>query len=234
MQKNTILHPQYGKIELTINPRARRIIMRARPDALHITIPPVASISDIEKALATQHDKLQKLQEATKQIIIKCGYTLHAPNFNIEVQESVKERLILHKIEKGRYLLLYPESKSDKYVEYQQMLRKTIIRAMQHCAKELLPKRLSQLASKHKFKYNSVSVRNSRTRWGSCSNRGNISLSSYLVLLSDKLIDYVLLHELCHTVEMNHSPRFWQLLDTVCNGEAKILRKELRSYKTDF
>lgn len=101
-------------------------------------------------------------------------------------------------------------------------------------AKEILPERLQQLATRHGFRYSSVSLRDSHTRWGSCSSRGSISLSIYLVLLPDELIDYVLLHELCHTVEMNHSERFWALLDKVCQRDSRTLRQVLKKHKCDI
>jgi predicted metal-dependent hydrolase len=79
-------------------------------------------------------------------------------------------------------------------------------------AKQKLVSRLSQLAAEHGFVFNRVSIRNQRTRWGSCSVKDNISLNAKLVLLSDELMDYVLLHELVHTRVRNHSKAFWSEL----------------------
>ena len=79
-----------------------------------------------------------------------------------------------------------------------------------------------------------VRVSSAKGRWGSCSSRGSINLSLYLVLLPRHLQDYVLQHELTHRIEMNHSPRFWARLDEVCGGKAKVLRKEMRGYNTSF
>ncbi|MDR0546646.1 MAG: M48 family metallopeptidase [Dysgonamonadaceae bacterium] len=93
-----------------------------------------------------------------------------------------------------------------------------------------LPKQLKYLADTHHFHYQSVKIRKSKTRWGSCSSKKIINLSFYLMLLPVHLIDYVLLHELCHTVEMNHSVAFWTLLDRHTGGKAKALRKELRNH----
>jgi predicted metal-dependent hydrolase len=97
-------------------------------------------------------------------------------------------------------------------------------------AKHYLPVEMQRLAQLHGFLYKQVKIRKSRTRWGSCSSKGTINLSFYLMLLPVHLIEYVLLHELCHTVEMNHSAAFWLLLDKHTEGRAKVLRKELRRY----
>ena len=94
-------------------------------------------------------------------------------------------------------------------------------------AKEYLPKRLEELAQKHKFKYNSLRIKNVKTIWGSCSGKNNINLNLNLMKLRPELIDYVILHELCHTIEKNHSKKFWDLLEKNL-PTAKVLRKELK------
>lgn len=98
-------------------------------------------------------------------------------------------------------------------------------------AKATLPGRLEQLARHHGFAYAGVTIRNSRTRWGSCSARNDISLSLRLMRLPGHLIDYILLHELCHTRIKNHGPKFHALLDRVTGGRDAQLRKELRAYR---
>jgi predicted metal-dependent hydrolase len=108
----------------------------------------------------------------------------------------------------------------------QQILRNIF----RHEAKRLLPVRLAELATHHNFAYTSVRITSSRTRWGSCTQRRTINLSLYLMRLPWHLIDYVLLHELCHTREMNHGPRFWTQLNSVTANQAHALRHELRNY----
>jgi predicted metal-dependent hydrolase len=98
-------------------------------------------------------------------------------------------------------------------------------------AKEYLPEELERLSKTHGFTYREVKIRKSKTRWGSCSSKGTINLSFYLMLLPQHLIEYVLLHELCHTVEMNHSIAFWTLLDRHTDGKVKELKKEIRQYR---
>ncbi len=95
---------------------------------------------------------------------------------------------------------------------------------------EHLPQRLAEISAKTKLKYNKVSLRATRSKWGSCSGENNISLSVYLMILPPHLIDFVIIHELCHTVHHNHSPKFHALLDYICGGKEKALNKELRTY----
>jgi len=102
--------------------------------------------------------------------------------------------------------------------------------ALRRKAQSVLPVQLAGLAKLHGFNYANVKIRKSRTRWGSCSSKGNINLSFYLLLLPDHLIEYVLLHELCHTVRMNHSPAFWALLNKCTQNKAHELRREIRKY----
>ena len=97
-------------------------------------------------------------------------------------------------------------------------------------ARVKLGKRLSELATEHKFQYNKVSIRNQRTRWGSCSSKNNISLNMKLLHLPDQLIDYILLHELVHTRVKNHSQYFWNELENVVPN-ARTVDKQLRNYQ---
>lgn len=77
----------------------------------------------------------------------------------------------------------------------------------------MLVRRLEALAAEHGFRYNRVTVRAQRTRWGSCSEQNNLSLNVKLARLPDELIDYVLLHELVHTRVKNHGRPFWDELE---------------------
>lgn len=97
-------------------------------------------------------------------------------------------------------------------------------------ARTHLVARLEELSAYHGFAYNQVSIRDQRTRWGSCSSANNLSLNMKLLWLPSELQDYVLLHELAHTRIPDHSRRFWDLLERVCPG-ARRLRRELKDYR---
>lgn len=101
---------------------------------------------------------------------------------------------------------------------------------MSYVEKKLrLIRRVVELTRQYGFACNKILIRNQRTRWGSCSARNNISLNIKLAQLPDRLIDYVILHELIHTRIKNHSRDFWAELNRL-TGDAKTFHSEVKSY----
>lgn len=82
-------------------------------------------------------------------------------------------------------------------------------------AKEYIPKRVAFFANELGVTYGTVTIRDQKTRWGSCSSKGNLSFNWRLILAPPKVLDYVVVHELCHRKEMNHSSRFWTLVESI-------------------
>ena len=101
---------------------------------------------------------------------------------------------------------------------------------LRRVAKADLPPRIERIASLTGLQYAKVTIRASRTKWGSCSGQNHISLSLFLMTLPEHLRDYVIIHELCHTVHHNHSPRFHALVDRLVGGNEKALNRELRAF----
>ncbi|MDO4804554.1 MAG: SprT family zinc-dependent metalloprotease [Lachnospiraceae bacterium] len=83
------------------------------------------------------------------------------------------------------------------------------IRALANEALKDLPDRVRRFAPKVGVSYGGITIRNQKTRWGSCSSKGNLNFNCLLMLAPPEVRDYVVVHELCHRREMNHSPRFW-------------------------
>lgn len=131
-------------------------------------------------------------------------------------------------------IITYPPGTIFDTPKMQQFLFKALTEQLRKQARTYLPERLAGLAARHGFAYTTVRINSAHTRWGSCSSRRSINLSLYLMLLPSRLSDYVLLHELCHTREMNHGPRFWALMDSVTDGRARALRSELRQFRSPF
>ena len=118
--------------------------------------------------------------------------------------------------------------------DIQSRIKNVIVASMKIKSRKELPVWLDRLARQHGFTYTGVSINSAQSRWGSCSYLKHINLSFYLLLLPQHLIEYVLLHELCHTVEMNHGPRFYALLNRVCGGHAEDYRQEMKKYRTNL
>lgn len=82
-------------------------------------------------------------------------------------------------------------------------------------ALEYIPKRVSYFAKQIGVTYGKITIRNQKTRWGSCSSKGNLNFNCLLMLTPPEVIDYVVVHELCHRKEMNHSGAFWAEVEKV-------------------
>ena len=98
-------------------------------------------------------------------------------------------------------------------------------------AKNILPGRVEKISVNHDLPYKDLKIKKMKSRWGSCSTRNSINLNSWLILLPDHLIDYVILHELVHTVHKNHGPDFWALLEKLSGGKGRSSRRELRNQR---
>ena len=103
---------------------------------------------------------------------------------------------------------------------------------MREKARALLEPKLREAAARHGFGFKGrVAIKNNVTNWGSCSSKGNINLNMRLILLPERLQDYVILHELCHLRHQNHGPQFHALLDSLLGGREKELQRELHEWK---
>ena len=101
-------------------------------------------------------------------------------------------------------------------------------RAWRARAKAVLPERLYELAGRHGCVVKAVSIRSQKTRWGSCGRNGHISLNWRLMLMPDWVRDYVLIHELMHLKRLDHSPKFWRLVEAAC-PDYRAARQWLRT-----
>jgi predicted metal-dependent hydrolase len=126
--------------------------------------------------------------------------------------------------------VVVPSNMSTSDPKVQKVAENASIRALRQQAEQLLPQRLRDLAIANGFEYRSVSVKRLKSRWGSCDQKQNIVLNLFLMQLPWDCIDYVLLHELVHTVVLKHGPDFWSKLESVLPS-AKRLRKQMRNYQ---
>lgn len=94
-------------------------------------------------------------------------------------------------------------------------------------ARALAHSRIAHFNSFYNFSFGRISIRNTKTRWGSCSKKGNLNFNYKILFLPPHMTDYIIVHELCHLKEFNHSQNFWNLVAKVV-PEHKSIRKELK------
>jgi predicted metal-dependent hydrolase len=128
--------------------------------------------------------------------------------------------------------IYYPATRDINDAVVQEVIRKAVEHAWKVEAHEVLPARVKALAEQHALKYKRLSIRSSRTCWGSCSADNSLNLSLHLMHLPDHLIDYVILHELCHTRYKNHGAAFWALLDELTGGKARLYDRQMKAHST--
>ena len=222
---------ELGRLLVRVNIRARRLTFRTREDAVHVTVPPGTTIGEVKNAVEQLRSRLRVARQRQSRPLIDLNYRIDTEFFKLSLVSGERDRF-LSRSELGEMQIICPPNADFSNKELQAWLRKVIEEALRRNAKIILPPRLYALSLQHNLSYKSMKINSSSGRWGSCSARGNINLSYFLVLLPRHLIDYVLLHELAHTREMNHGERFWALLNGMTDGKAQLLRNELRKYKT--
>lgn len=128
--------------------------------------------------------------------------------------------------------------------EYKNYYTPDELKQIRKKAHDILPQRLEAIADRlnstiaiknsfgvkknSPFSYNRLAIKNNRSNWGSCSSAGNINLNMHLVNLPEELMDFVIIHELCHLVYHNHSTRFHELVNIACRGREKEFSKRVK------
>ena len=222
---------ELGLITFKQSLRAKRMSVRILSNSLQVSLPRGYKEKDGLKFIDEIREKLLQRQKNVSEnsIILTEGKTLTTLTFDVHIQKSTRNT-IFASLKSGILNIDYPQELKLEASQTQTYCWKAISYFLRKEAKITLPKRTQILAEHHGFSFTDVKIQSSKTRWGSCNRKKNINLSFYLMLLPEYLADYVILHELCHTREMNHSSRFWEWLDHVTDGKAKTLRNELKKY----
>lgn len=221
---------QLGTITLRISSRATRYTIKISKGEIVGIIPSGGNekrmmdfIEQNRKKLLVslaKHPAPEKLSEKT--VLQTFSFSLHIFRTDRTSYYMTLQGGILH--------IACPEKTNFEEEHVQNVLLQLLQKALRHEATRLLPDMLMRLAQRYGFNYSGLKITGSKTSWGSCTSRKSINLSYNLILLPEHLIEYVLLHELCHTKEMSHSARFWKLLDGVTANRALYLRGELKNY----
>lgn len=220
---------EFGKIAVRRNSRAKHVRLRMESDGrLVITLPRFASLKHAEKMVDTSRDSIRRWQKkhAAKTIVfqnddrIGQSHTVKFTPMPIDQTKIRIDNLVIN--------VQHPGDLPSDHQTIQQYLREYVLKALQKEARAYLPRRLRYLAEHFGFDYERVRFGTQKGRWGSCSSKGTISLNVSLMMLDLDLIDYVLVHELCHTKNMNHSLSFWESVEK-CLPDYKDRRRRLKA-----
>lgn len=227
--------PGIGSVKIRRGRHIRTMSVRLAPGrGVWINIPYGVSGRQAEKFLLekrewiVQHMSRMKVYEKDTGVGLAIGAEVKTKLHTLKIAEAVIEKPA-YKIEQELITLFIP--KGTDYGAIEEIVKKFLLEIYRMEARKLLPGRVKLLAEKYGFRYARLTFRNNISNWGSCSYDNHISLNIKLMKLPDEIVDYVILHELCHTIEKNHSADFWALVKKVCPG-FESYRRALRNYNT--
>ena len=206
------------------HPRARRYLLRLQADgAVRVTVPRRGSLTEArnfaERQIPWIAQQLKRLAaNPVKPLIWEAGTPVYFRGTPTSLVAGPPGLVSL-----GGEIIAVGESTS---------LRPAVQKHLHGLAARELPPRVLALAAPHGLTVQCVTVRNQRSRWGSCSRRGTISLNWRLVQTPETVRDYIILHELAHLRQMNHSSKFWAEVERFCPAylEAEQWLKEHRNF----
>lgn len=182
----------------------------------------------MKKQIELHNEKIEYTLKVSKRarmmrLAVYCG-----GDFVVTVPRSMGEGAIEQFIiKKSRWIV-------DKIAYFKQFPAKTLAKSnradflkQREDALKLAERRLEYFNGVYKFKFNKISIRNQKTRWGSCSTKGNMNFNYKIAILPERLADYIIVHELCHLGEFNHSRKFWSLVAQAVPDYREI-RNELK------
>lgn len=227
-----------GDVEFEKTNRSANIRITIKPNhGIRVTFPHYVSLTNAFRFVEEKSDWIRKSVERIKtyeqkNTLFIPGVTFKMNLYRIDFVKSLSEPFKVY-VGKGMIRITYGSDEQLISDACQQVIRKGIVHALKMEAQSILPGRVSALALQHGLRYGEIRVKNLKSRWGSCSSTNNINLNLHLVRLPNYLMDYVILHELAHTIHKNHSQKFWMYLDKL-SGNAKTFAKEMKNYRTQI
>lgn len=222
----TIHDEEFGTITIRRSAKATQVRLRVAPNGtLRASLPMYAPLFLLKRLVKSSRPQLRAMLEQSHPIEQFVNGQQIGKSHSLLVQPGPKLSVMR---KKQHIIVTLPEEMALTDPEVNRAVREVVIAALRVEAKSYLPKRLSYLAEQLGFSYNKVRFSHASSRWGSCSSEQTISLNIALMKLPFELIDYVLVHELSHTEQMNHSDVFWARVATG-DPEYKVHRKLLRN-----
>jgi len=224
-----------GEVNFRKSQKARRISIKINSGGLlEVIVPALASYVQAEKFVYEKKKWIIKNREKYVRSNIQNTYFLPTSKYktrwhHLNLIPSSDDRILI-KIHSVKIQITYPRHINTQDDRIQDAIKYGIVETLRIEARQYLPGRLKMLAEKTGFTYNRVFLKNLKTLWGSCSSVNNINLNIHLMRLPSHLSDYVMIHELVHTVHKNHGAVFWKTVDQLLGNNGKKLAREMKNY----
>jgi predicted metal-dependent hydrolase len=219
-----------------VSSRARRFSIRVYPDArVEVVVPPRARPREIERFVAAHR---QWIAEKRAEALRHRPALQPFPPRKIELRATPERFHVQLAGGAGRLKLMESgeQGATDRVLRISGLadakgLHRALRAWLMDLARQRLPSRVASLASAAGVRYSRVSIRRQRSRWGSCSARGTISLNCCLLFQRPEVVDYLIVHELMHVKHMNHSARFWQAVERHCANWRALDRELVQGWR---
>ncbi|MCQ2198655.1 MAG: M48 family metallopeptidase [Paludibacteraceae bacterium] len=228
---------EFGSVFVFFSARVSygRISFSATKDGLAVKANSATSFSELANAIESLRPKLRvlikkNLQKEARRVPLEIGSVIEAYPYPIVLKQGEYSDKFVSKIngDENKFEIYCPKNMDFEDEEYLEVLRKSCANVLRAVSKSYMPKRVKELAEKCGFQYKTIGFTDAIGRWGSCSSRGSLNFSIWTLLLGKDLIDSVIIHELCHTVEMNHSAKFWALFEKSFGKSRKSVDDEIK------
>lgn len=233
----------FGNVTIKEYKNAKSVKFIVHPNAsITITIPRFLNHNVLSNIIK---NNILKLYEMRERALKRLNSNVNNSNYNIVKNPIIKldtdiiklefqaidEEKIEYKIINNHIIVYY----FNKFPLASENVQKIVVTAIKSIlpklAKNYIPNRVYELANQNRITIKNVKINSARTRWGSCTSNGTINISCFVMCLPIHLIDFIILHELCHREFFNHGEQFHNKLNKLCGGKEKDLNRELKNFK---
>lgn len=228
-----------GDIEIYPSDRCKSITLSLKyNNKLRVSYPASIDFEYITKFIVSSREKILKSREkmkdmpVAKQTIFTPGTQFATHSHKLVITPVPDTQYMSRKVTDEHIYITYPSVMPAESETLQRFIRKTIDATLDYECRMYIPQRINELQAKIGVRVSDLQFKNLKSRWGSCTSDNRITINTQIMRLPDELIDFILIHELCHILEHNHSKQFHALVNMHVNGREKEFIKEMKEYST--
>lgn len=229
--KGELSHPELGIIKYTVRRTARRFVARWKGGVLALTVPAGATAFEMASAIESMKPRLLARRPSGRLYEFDREMKYELLSVVVSGVEAYGSRCTLHRVAPDRFEIRIDSGADLDDARSIDAIARLVKGVARYLAPQVLLPRASELAESVGARPAGWKLSSGKKVLGRCNSRGEISLSAVLVFLPSELRDYVVLHELAHLREMNHSPRFHAVCDRYCGGREREFEHRLKDFR---